>query len=777
VRTLLFTLLGLSWAGAAARPNVQQPPYPPSPVVGGIEFDFASHRREAAAGDNWCLTWADDDHLYCSFNDGVGFGNGDFFRSDTRWGVARIEGDSESYVGYNRQGKLNAESPSQDLGYSWGMISVGGVLYSFLGTAGAPVFTSEDHGATWKDSGMPTLASLGQPGPFMHATVLNFGKDYAGARDTYVYVYAPTGMTKWNSQGTGVDLARVPKDRIRERAAYEYFKGIDEDGAPLWTGKIDERKPVFHYPGGVHWQITVAYNPGLARYLLCTNASPNNFKSSDVGKLEIFDAPEPWGPWTTAATFDNFGGFDFTYDYYFCPKWWRKDGAEFTLCFTGSRELYTFNTVNGRFIVKNRPPRVRLMSPNEGAILKAGSDVTLEAEAADVDGAVAKVEFFEGTRKLGEATAPPYRLAWKNIPEGTYAITARAVDRAGVAATASGVTACVLGTLPTVTVRATDPGASETQTGTDGGAFEVRRRGSAAEPLTVRLEIGGTATNGEDYAAIENSVTIPAGSEAATVPVRPVDDATAEGQETVVVTLVAGTGYVVGPYAGAQVTLWDNDPVPAVSLSGTGSWTTEGPFAFAVFDLVRTGGRSEALTVNFTVGGTATAGKDYEPLGSSFRFGAGAQTARVWVIVKDDEVDEGDETVVFTLKGGNGYAVAAPSTATMTIRDDDPVPPPTAVVNLDAAEEAGTFTVTRTGSTKEKLVVLVSAGGSASQRLGTAVVIPAGSRRGTLKVAPKAEGEETVELRIERSPSYGVGIRSTATLRIRGSNSPRAGSP
>ena len=114
------------------------PPYPPSPVIGDIVFDFASHRREAG-GDNWCVTWADDGHMYCSFNDGNGFS--DMAGTDPiRWGVARIEGDYDNYVGYDRQGGKNAEFPTQDLGYSWGMVSIGGVLYYYGGQTGAPLY-------------------------------------------------------------------------------------------------------------------------------------------------------------------------------------------------------------------------------------------------------------------------------------------------------------------------------------------------------------------------------------------------------------------------------------------------------------------------------------------------------------------------------------------------------------------------------------------------------------------------------------------------------------
>src|SRR5207247_1538625 len=57
----------------------------------------------------------------------------------------------------------------------------------------------------------------------------------------------------------------------------------------------------------------------------------------------------------------------------------------------------------------NNAPYVSLINPAENSNFAAGTNVTLIATASDSDGTVAKVEFFEGTNKLGEATPPnPY---------------------------------------------------------------------------------------------------------------------------------------------------------------------------------------------------------------------------------------------------------------------------------------------------------------------------------------------------------------------------------
>jgi hypothetical protein len=73
--------------------------------------------------------------------------------------------------------------------------------------------------------------------------------------------------------------------------------GVDGSGRPRWTPDITKRQTVFHDPNGVGWGVRVTYSPGLGRYLL--TAWHNN-----AGGWGIFDAPEPWGPWSTVAYYD-----------------------------------------------------------------------------------------------------------------------------------------------------------------------------------------------------------------------------------------------------------------------------------------------------------------------------------------------------------------------------------------------------------------------------------------------------------------------------------------
>ncbi|MGH9961461.1 MAG: Ig-like domain-containing protein, partial [Pyrinomonadaceae bacterium] len=82
-------------------------------------------------------------------------------------------------------------------------------------------------------------------------------------------------------------------------------------------------------------------------------------------------------------------------------------------------------------------PTVNITSPAEGANFPSGSNITITADAADDDGTVTKVEFFEGANKLGEdATGPStYSFTWMNVSPGSYTLSATATDNDGTTAT------------------------------------------------------------------------------------------------------------------------------------------------------------------------------------------------------------------------------------------------------------------------------------------------------------------------------------------------------
>jgi hypothetical protein len=128
--------------------------------------------------------------------------------------------------------------------------------------------------------------------------------------------------------------------------------------APAW-GPLAAKKPVFENPEGTGWCVSASYNPGLKRYLLATEHTV-----SHASVMSLFDAPEPWGPWTTVKYWtpnDRFGRSrpgsrldwaDNVFFFSFAPKWFSPDGRSFTLVFTGGgngKNNDSLNTVRGTF--------------------------------------------------------------------------------------------------------------------------------------------------------------------------------------------------------------------------------------------------------------------------------------------------------------------------------------------------------------------------------------------------------------------------------------------
>lgn len=79
----------------------------------------------------------------------------------------------------------------------------------------------------------------------------------------------------------------------------------------------------------------------------------------------------------------------------------------------------------------NELPLVTITSPANNASFTEGASVSITANAADTDGTVTKVEFYNGTTYLGSALTAPYAFTWGNVAQGTYKISAKAIDNAG----------------------------------------------------------------------------------------------------------------------------------------------------------------------------------------------------------------------------------------------------------------------------------------------------------------------------------------------------------
>jgi PKD repeat protein len=244
---------------------------------------------------------------------------------------------------------------------------------------------------------------------------------------------------------------------------------------------------------------------------------------------------------------------------------------------------------------------------------------------------------------------------------------------------------------PVISLSASDPDGSET--GPDSGAIRFHRTGDTSQAIQVSWTFSGTASNGVDYQQLPTTSPFPAGLADADLTITPIDDAEVEGDETVVVTLVAGPGYSVGSPNSAIVTIHDNDQPPpsqptvtVVAADADASEQGSDPGTFAIS---RTGSTESALTVNYSLSGTAVNGTDYEPLPASVIIAAGTSSATVTVSPIDDTLVEGDETVVLTVSPDAAYTIGSPANATVTLHDNDAAPPPPPVANFSANPTSG----------------------------------------------------------------------------------------
>ena len=348
-------------AGSARRsiaPDPAHAPYPPSPLLSGLDWHWETYRHAAHGSDLWPVTWADDNHLYAAWGDGGGFGGSD---ADGRvaMGIARIEGGPEHYRGVNVNGGKAPEHPASFLraGKTAGLVCVDGTLYATINLQDGPwpnvnhaLAWSTDHGATWTRADWLFPAGAGS---FQPATFLQFGRDYAGVPALlagYVYLYgarqpgtpaprsearrraaaAPDSTVTTADPPVAIEpdeapqhlyLVRIPRDQLRRRAAYEFWAGFGAKGRARWTGVWTRAQPVFTDPNGVA-SGHVVYDPVLKTFLLTTfHVGP--------GQLGVFHAPHPWGPWRTVAYYSQWAGLGAAGEGLSCEfpqKWMSADG-------------------------------------------------------------------------------------------------------------------------------------------------------------------------------------------------------------------------------------------------------------------------------------------------------------------------------------------------------------------------------------------------------------------------------------------------------------------
>jgi hypothetical protein len=230
----------------------------------------------------------------------------------------------------------------------------------------------------------------------------------------------------------------------------------------------------------------------------------------------------------------------------------------------------------------------------------------------------------------------------------------------------------------------------------------VQRLNSSAGTVSVDFAAtGGSATAGADFTAVSGTLTFTPGVMSRTFTVPIANDASAEGSETVNLTLTPGAGTALGVPGAATLTITDNETLfRFTSATYTAAETT----ANATITVQRLNSSVGTVTVNFAAtAGSATAAVDFTPVNGTLTFGPGIVTRTFAVPIANDSVDENNETVNLTLSSPSaGTNLGTPSAATLTLTDNDTA----GTVRLSAAtysagESAGVvrITLTRSGGT------------------------------------------------------------------------------
>lgn len=258
--------LGLVWFpfSACSVDLRSRSPYPPSPVIRSISWDFDNLIKKAPGSDLWPMTWASDDNLYTSWGDGDGFG-GTNRLGRVSLGFARIEGSPSGFSARNVWGGQGAERKPAFTGKCPGMLSIDGTLYAWVRMPAAGFLHyrlawSRNLGRDWQLSN----CSFPDGGDrFVAKTFVNFGRDYQGAPDDFVYIYGgEVGRTD------RIYLLRVPRASLWERRAYMFYTGSGTDDKPAWSTRASDRVPVFIDPDSSSNAATVVYNAGLKRFIM-----------------------------------------------------------------------------------------------------------------------------------------------------------------------------------------------------------------------------------------------------------------------------------------------------------------------------------------------------------------------------------------------------------------------------------------------------------------------------------------------------------------------------
>lgn len=250
-------------------------------------------------GDCWQTAWGDDGLLYTVEGDANYSIDDTDISPKKSMSFASVDGSPHTHTGTyiasndetTGQGAAGKKPAS--------MLSIDGRLYLWVRNADeagndCELWYSDNDSVDWTIS--TVYFSLG------YCVFCQFGQDYAGAKDNYVYLVTPDTDSAYNPADDFL-LLRVNKTNILTQSSYEYFSGLDGDGQPTWSSSSSNAASIM-YNAGKCLRSGLSYNEAIGRYLWWqhdpTTGTGGGFDTRTQGGFYVYEAAELWGPWYTA---------------------------------------------------------------------------------------------------------------------------------------------------------------------------------------------------------------------------------------------------------------------------------------------------------------------------------------------------------------------------------------------------------------------------------------------------------------------------------------------
>lgn len=408
---------------------------------------------------------------------------------------------------------------------------------------------------------------------------------------------------------------------------------------------------------------------------------------------------------------------------------------------------------------------VELSEAVEGTVTVAYTTVAGTAtEGSDFTSASGTLTFAPG--ETSKSISVPVHGDWSYEPDETFTVKLSNATNATVVG-AGTATMTIKNDDALIAPSYSTTGMSEGNAGTTGLVFGIELAAKAVQPVTVDwTTLDGTAKAGSDYVAGSGTVSWAIGERTKYVTVNLKGDSLYEPDESFDVVLGNPTGGQVGLGLGTIVIQNDDAFVPTLSIDSVAVDEGHSGTTTATLTASLSGTHTVPVTANYTTtAGTATAGSDFTAKSGSLTIPAGQLTANVEIPIAGDTLYEADETFTVKLSSVQN-AYAGNLTGTVTITNDDPVPPAVAatlngptVADGDSGTSPAAVTVTLASARSVPSTIHYTTedgtakAGSDFQAVTDAVVtVPAGHTQADLPVLVKGdtivEGSESFTVKV-----------------------------